>query len=64
MFAAGQVLSAVVMIGVYLFGMLLFYSFTVEVTDEELKFWFGIGLIHKTIALRDIQSTKAITNPW
>jgi len=56
--------SAILMIGLYLFGLLMFYSFTIEIFEEKLKFWFGIGIIQKTIALNEIQSTKEIYNPW
>ena len=62
--AEGRMLSAVLMICVYLFGLGMFYSFTVEITEEKLKFWFGIGIIRKTIALSEIQSVKEVKNPW
>lgn len=62
--AEGRVLSAIVMIGVYLLGLSMFYSLTVEVSAEELKFWFGIGLLRKTYALSEVQSTKEVKNPW
>lgn len=60
----GHTLSAVLMVLVYLLGLVLFSSFTVEVSEENLRFWFGIGLIRKTITLREVQSTKEIQNPW
>ena len=62
--AEGRMLSAILMICVYLFGLGLFYSFTVEISEEKLKFWFGIGVIRKTYALSEIQSTKEVENPW
>jgi len=62
--AENRVSSAILMLGVYLFGLLMFYSLTVEVSEEQLKFWFGIGIIQKTIALSEIQSTKEVKNPW
>jgi len=34
--------AAVIMLG-------LFSTLTIEVTEEHLKFWFGIGLIHNRI---------------
>ena len=34
----------------------LFATLTVEVTNVHLKFWFGIGLIHKRILLSDSAS--------
>jgi len=62
--AEGRMLSAILMTCVYLLGLGLFYSFTVEISAKQLKFWFGIGMIRKTYALSEIQSTKVIKNPW
>ncbi|MBN1428751.1 MAG: hypothetical protein JXB07_10220 [Anaerolineae bacterium] len=62
--AEDRVPSAILMLGVYLLGLLMFYSLTVEISEEKLKFWFGIGIIQKTIALSEIQSTKEVENPW
>ena len=38
--------------------IVLFASLTVEVTEEHLKFWFGIGIIHKRVCISDIESCK------
>jgi hypothetical protein len=57
MFAENRVSSAVLMLGIFLLGFLLFYSFTIEISENELKFWFGIGVIRKTIALSQIRSS-------
>ena len=62
--AEDRVPSAIFMLGVYLLGLLMFYSLTVEISEEKLKFWFGIGIIQKTIALSEIQSVKEVKNPW
>lgn len=62
--AEGRVLAAIAMICVYLLGLGMFYSFTVEISDGRLKFWFGIGIIRKTYALSELQSTKEVDNPW
>ena len=59
-----RVLSAILMIGVYILGLAMFYSLTVEISEEELKFWFGIGIVRKIIVLSEIQSTKVVKNPW
>jgi hypothetical protein len=48
-FAEGRAPSAILMLGLYLLGLVMFYSLTVEVSEEKLKFWFGIGLIQQTI---------------
>ena len=62
--AEDRVLSAILMIVMYLAGLLMFYSLTVEIAEEKLKFWFGIGVVRKTIALSEIQATKEVKNPW
>jgi len=60
----GRMLSAVLMICVYLFGVGMFYSFTVEISEEKIKFWFGIGIVRKTYALNEVQTIKEVENPW
>jgi len=62
--AEDRMLAAIVMICVYLFGLGMFYSFTIEISEGKLKFWFGIGIIRKTYALSEVQSTKEVDNPW
>ena len=62
--AEDRVLSIISMLGVYLLGVAMFYALTVEIAEEKLKFWFGIGLVCKTIALSEIQTTKEVKNPW
>jgi hypothetical protein len=36
----------------------LFATLTVDVTLEEVKFWFGVGLIRKRLRMSDIASCK------
>lgn len=40
----------------------LFYKLTVEVTDTNFKFTFGIGLIRKQIPLAEISTAKPVKN--
>jgi len=44
--------------------ILLFYRLTVIVTEDNIKIRFGIGLIHKTFALKDIDHVQIVKNPW
>ena len=60
----GMLSTAIIMICFTLVFMAMFYSSTVEVSAGKVRFWFGIGLIRKTISLDEIQSTKAVINPW
>lgn len=62
--AEGRVTAAIIMIFIYLLGISLFYSFTVQVTESKIKFWFGIGLFRKTYAISEIKSTREVKNPW
>ena len=60
----GKFVSALITLFIYLFGILMFYSFTVEIVGETLRFWFGVGLIRKEFSVKEIASIKEITNPW
>lgn len=42
----------------------LFGSLTIEVTDEELKHWFGPGFWKKSYQLLDIESATQVRNSW
>ncbi|MCX8091736.1 MAG: hypothetical protein N3I86_12535 [Verrucomicrobiae bacterium] len=44
--------------------VLLFGTLTVEVDDERIRLWFGIGLVRKTIPLADIASCRPVRNRW
>lgn len=60
----GRILAAIVMVCLYFFGLGMFYSLTIEITEEKLKFWFGIGVVSRAYALNEVQSTKEVENPW
>lgn len=62
--AEGRLVAAILMILLYLLGISLFYSLTIQVAEEKIKFWFGFGLFRKTYALNEIKSTRIVKNPW
>lgn len=64
MINGGRLLSALVTIAMFLLGLALFYALTVQISDGKLKFWFGMGLIRKTYALDEIQSSREVKDPW
>lgn len=64
MIAEKRFVSFALMLGLYLLGLLLFHSFTIEIGGDELKFWFGIGILQQRIALDVIRSIKEVHNPW
>jgi hypothetical protein len=54
-----------VLAGVMAVAAALFWSMTVEVTDADLIFWFGSGLIRKRIPLPEIATVEeARTTVW
>ena len=59
--AEGEYLQPVIMILVTLVFVAMFYSSTVEVSAGRVRFWFGIGVVRKTIPLNEIQSTKQLS---
>ena len=60
----GRMFSAIFMVCAYLFGLGMFYSFTIEISEKQLKFWFGIGVVRKVFDLSEVQITKQVENPW
>ena len=62
--AEGRWGSAFLMICFYLVGIALFYSFTIEMSKEKLKFWFGVGVVQKSYLLSEIKSAQEVINPW
>jgi hypothetical protein len=45
-------------------GLLVFNSLTTVVTDESFKAYFGNGLIHKTIPLKEISECRIVQNSF
>jgi hypothetical protein len=45
-------------------GLLLFHSLTVEIRHGYLRIRFGIGVIRKTIPMKDIESAETVRNRW
>ncbi len=63
-FTSGAIaLGAGVCIGVVLV-LLLFGTLSVEIRDEKLVFWFGLGLIRKSISLSEIADCSVNSFPW
>lgn len=45
-------------------GYGLFYALTIEVSEQELQWHFGPGLLRKRVALSDIAKVEAVALPW
>jgi hypothetical protein len=52
------------LVGVAVLGVLALSSMTIEVDQERLRFWFGVGVIGRSFRLAEIQTWTAVTNPW
>jgi hypothetical protein len=59
-FNPGAILLLVLMI---LF-LAIFATLTVEVKEQTINIQFGIGIIRKRFSLKDVQTYRAVKNPW
>ncbi|MBC8336057.1 MAG: hypothetical protein ISR59_00270 [Anaerolineales bacterium] len=62
--AEGRLATAILITYIYHLGLALFYSFTIEISEGELNFWFGISVIRKSYSLSEIHSAREVVNPW
>lgn len=51
-------------LGLIAFLLVIFSSLTVMITASSLVFWFGPGVMRKTVSLADIESALPVRNPW
>jgi hypothetical protein len=54
----------VVVTGVFILALALFYSFTIQIADGKLNFWFGFGVIRKSFPIEGIRSCEIVRTPW
>ena len=64
--SAGPVLKVVglVVVGLFVLVLAAFYSFTIQIADGKLNFWFGYGVGKKSFAIDDIRSIEIVKTPW
>jgi hypothetical protein len=63
--ATGVFHFILILILIFFFCVLtLFYALTIEIQDNIITCRFGIGLIQKRISLSEIETVKAVQNPW
>jgi hypothetical protein len=55
---------AIGVLAVIAVALVLFYSLTVAIWEDELVVRFGPGLIRKRFKLNEIESCQAVKNPW
>ena len=53
-----------IMLAAFVFLLLLFCSFRVEVTREDLKVRFGLGLIRRSFEIIEIVDAYPVRNKW
>ncbi|MGC3943739.1 MAG: hypothetical protein QM762_04225 [Chryseolinea sp.] len=57
--------SAFVLVNVsFVLVYILFYGMTTVVDQDRVRLIFGVGLIHITVKLSDVQSVEVVSNPW
>jgi hypothetical protein len=57
-------IMAILLLAFMLLCLLLFATLTVEVNAQEINIQFGIGVIRKRFALKDVQNYRTVKNPW
>ncbi len=62
--AAGLFAGAAITFAVLAILAAIFATLTVEVDRAALRFWFGVGLVRRRIALPDILTWRQVRNPW
>jgi hypothetical protein len=56
--------TGLVVAGVFVLALASFYSFTIQIADGKLTFWFGLGLGKKSFSIEGIRSVGTVKNPW
>ena len=62
--AAVLKLTGLVVAGVFVLALASFYSFTIQIADGKLNFWFGFGVARKSFPIGEILSVEIVKNPW
>jgi hypothetical protein len=52
------------LLGFMILCLALFATLTVQVSSQTVNIRFGIGVIRRHFALRDVQAFRAVKNPW
>ena len=56
--------SAILLLTFMILCLVLFATLTVQVNAQEINLHFGIGVIRKRFALKDVQTYRVVKNPW
>ena len=55
--------TALVAAGVFVLALASFYSFTIQIVDRKINFWFGFGVARKSFPLVEILSIEVVKIP-
>jgi hypothetical protein len=56
--------TAILLLTFMILCLVLFATLTVQVNAQEINLQFGIGVIRKRFALKDVQTYRVVKNPW
>jgi hypothetical protein len=56
--------GAIILLAFMILCVGLFATLTVQMDDQAIIIRFGIGVIRKRFALKDVQTYRAVKNPW
>ena len=56
--------GAILLLVLIILFLAIFATLTVEVKEETRNIQFGIGIIRKRFSLKDVQTYRAVKNPW
>ena len=56
--------TGLVVAGDFFLALASFYSFTIQIADGKLNFWFGFGVGRKSFPIEGIRSIETVKNPW
>lgn len=57
-------LTRLVVAGVFVLALASFYSFTIQIADGKLNFWFGFGVVGKSFPIEGIRFVATVENSW
>lgn len=55
---------SLVVAGIFVLTLASFYSFTIQIAEGNLNFWFGFGVSRKAFSIEGIRSVEIVKNPW
>jgi hypothetical protein len=56
--------TAILLLTFMVLCVVIFATLKVQVNAQEINLQFGIGLIRKRFALKDVQTYQVVKNPW